>query len=43
MAALLVVRVAQQVAQYDEVTYNELKDSFGEEEDLAPMPFTFLV
>ena len=43
MSALLVVRVAQQVAQYDEVTYNELKDSFSDEEDLAPMPFTFLV
>ena len=43
MAALLVVRVAQQVAQYDESTYDELKDSFSDEEDLAPMPFTFLV
>ena len=42
MAALLVVRVAQQVAQYDETTYNELKDSFSDEEDLAPMPFVFL-
>ena len=43
MSALLVVRVAQQVAQYDETTYNELKDSFSDEEDMAPMPFTFLV
>jgi hypothetical protein len=43
MATLLVVRVAQQVAQYDETTYNELRDSFSDEEDLAPMPFTFLV
>jgi hypothetical protein len=43
MALLLVVRIAQQIAQYDETTYNELKDSFGEEENIAPMPFTFLV
>jgi hypothetical protein len=43
MSALLVVRIAQQVAQYDETTYNELKDSFSDEEDMAPMPFTFLV
>ena len=43
MSALLVVRVAQQVAQYDETTYNELKDSFSDEENIAPMPFTFLV
>ena len=42
MAALLVVRIAQEVAQYDETTYNELKDSFSDEEDLAPMPFVFL-
>ena len=43
MAALLVVRIAQQVAQYDEVTYNELKDSFSDEEDVQPMPMTFLI
>jgi hypothetical protein len=43
MAALLVVRIAQQVAQYDEAAYNELKDSFSDEEDLAPMPMTFLI
>lgn len=42
MALLLVVRIAQQVAQYDETTYNELKDTFDEDEDLAPMPFVFL-
>jgi hypothetical protein len=42
MALLLVVRIAQHVAQYDETTYNELKDTFDEEEDLAPMPFVFL-
>lgn len=42
MASLLVVRIAQEVAQYDETTYNELKDSFSDEEDLAPMPFVFL-
>ena len=43
MAALLVVRIAQHVAQYDETTYNELKDSFSEEENIEPMPITFLV
>lgn len=43
MAALLVVRIAQQVAQYDESAYNELKDSFTDEEDVQPMPMTFLI
>ena len=43
MAALLVVRIAQHVAQYDETTYNELKDSFSDEENVEPMPITFLV
>jgi hypothetical protein len=38
MAAILVVRIAQQVAQYDETTYNELKDSFEDEDDMTPMP-----
>jgi hypothetical protein len=38
MAAILVVRIAQQVAQYDETTYNELKDSFEDEDDMMPMP-----
>lgn len=42
MSALLVVRIAQQVAQYDETTYNELKDSFNDDEDMEPMPFVFL-
>ena len=43
MAALLVVRIAQQIAQYDEDAYHELKDSFDDDENLAPMPFTFLI
>lgn len=43
MAALLVVRIANQVAQYDETTYNELKDSFSDEESVEPMPISFLV
>ena len=42
MSALLVVRIAQHIAQYDENTYNELKDSFSDEENLEPMPFVFL-
>lgn len=42
MALLLVVRISQQVAQYDEATYNELKDTFDDDEDLSPMPFSFL-
>ena len=41
MATLLVVRIAQQIAQYDEVTYDELRDSFGDDEDMAPMPIMF--
>jgi hypothetical protein len=39
---LLVVRITQEVAQYDEVTYNELRDTFSDEDDMAPMPFVFL-
>jgi hypothetical protein len=42
MAVILVVRIIQQIALYDESTYNELKDSFSDEEDLQPMPFVFL-
>ena len=42
MATILVVRVAQQVAQYDENAYDELKDSFTDEEHVEPMPFVFL-
>jgi len=42
MACVLVVRIAQQVAQYDESTYEELKDSFNDEESVEPMPFVFL-
>ncbi len=38
MASVLVVRIAQQVAQYDEVTYEELKDSFDADGIDAPMP-----
>ena len=42
MALLLVVRITQEVAQYDEVTYNELRDTFSDEDGMAPMPFVFL-
>ena len=42
MATVLVVRIAQQVAQYDESAYDELKDSFTDEESVEPMPFVFL-
>ena len=42
MACILVVRIAQQVAQYDENAYDELKDSFSDEESVDPMPFVFL-
>ena len=42
MACVLVVRIAQQVAQYDENAYDELKDSFSDEEAVDPMPFVFL-
>lgn len=42
MALLLVVRITQQVAQYDESTYNELRDTFDDDEDMSPMPFVFL-
>ena len=41
MATLLVVRIAQQIAQYDDTTYDELRDSFGDDEDMAPMPIMF--
>lgn len=43
MAALLVVRIANQVAQYDENTYNELRDSFDDEDNIEPMPVSFLI
>ena len=42
MATILVVRVAQQVAQYDELAYDELKDTFDDEDSVEPMPFVFL-
>jgi len=41
MAALLVVRIAQYIAQYDDGTYNELRDAFDDDEDLTPMPMIF--
>jgi hypothetical protein len=43
MATLLVVRIAHQVAQYDETTYNELRESFDDEENIEPMPVSFLI
>ena len=43
MATLLVVRITNQIAQYDENAYNELKDTFDDEDEMEPMPFTFLI
>ena len=42
MATLLVVRIVQQVAQYDENAYDELRDTFSDEDKVEPMPFVFL-
>ena len=42
MASLLVVRIVQQVAQYDENAYDELRDTFSDEDSVEPMPFVFL-
>ena len=42
MAVLLVVRIAQQIAQYDENAYDELRDTFSDEDAVEPMPFVFL-
>ena len=42
MSTLLVVRIVQQVAQYDENAYDELKDSFNEDEKVEPMPFVLI-
>ena len=42
MATLLVVRIVQQVAQYDENAYDELRDTFSDEDSVEPMPFVFL-
>lgn len=38
MASLLVVRMTQIVSQYDENTFNDLRDTFTDDEYLAPMP-----
>ena len=42
MATLLVVRIVQQVAQYDENAYDDLRDTFSDEDKVEPMPFVFL-
>jgi len=42
MSTLLVVRIVQQVAQYDENAYDELRDTFSDEDAVEPMPFVFL-
>ena len=42
MATLLVVRMAMQVAKYDDETFNDLKDSFDDSELRRPMPVGFL-
>ena len=42
MSTLLVIRIVQQVAQYDENAYDELRDTFADEDSVEPMPFVFL-
>ena len=42
MSTLLVIRIVQQVAQYDENSYDELRDTFADEDSVEPMPFVFL-
>ena len=42
MATLLVVRIVQQVAQYDENAYDELRDTFPDEDPLNLVSFVFL-
>jgi len=38
MATLLVVRMTMVVSQYDETTFDDLRDSFADDEMLMPMP-----
>lgn len=38
MATMLVVRMVQEISRYDENTFEDLRDSFGDDEYLAPMP-----
>jgi hypothetical protein len=42
MSTLLIVRMAMQVAKYDDETFNDLKDSFDDSELRRPMPVGFL-
>lgn len=42
MSTLLAVRMAMQVAKYDEDAFNDLKDSFDDSELRRPMPVGFL-
>lgn len=42
MSTILIVRMAMQVAKYDEDTFMDLKDSFDEGDVRAPMPVGFL-
>jgi hypothetical protein len=38
MAAMLVVRMTMVISQYDENTFEDMRDSFSDDEYLAPMP-----
>lgn len=38
MATMLVVRMVQEISRYDENTFEDLRDSFRDDEYLAPMP-----
>lgn len=42
MASILAVRMAMQVAKYDEETFSDLKDSFDDVELRRPMPVGFI-
>jgi len=42
MSSLLAVRMAMQVAKYDEETFSDLKDSFDDTELRRPMPVGFI-
>ena len=38
MSTLLAVRMTMLISQYDENTFEDMRDSFGDDEYLAPMP-----
>ena len=41
MATLLVVRIVQQVAQYDENAYDDLRDTSSDEDKVEPCHLCF--